>query len=78
MSAEVWPVALFGPKGILRWRAVAKDGADLPPALAVEEAAFRLFGPGETFDFEIVPKEGERLQLGVLSFTNVLITLVGR
>ena len=71
-------VALFGPKGILRWRAIAKDGADLPPALAVEEAAFRLFGPGETFDFEIVPKEGERLQLGVLSFTNVLITLIGR
>ena len=71
-------VALFGPTGILRWRAVAKDGADLPPALAVEESAYRLFGPGETFDFEIVPKAGERFQLGVMSFTNVLITLVGR
>ena len=71
-------VLLIGPGGFLKWRAVAKDGADLPPALAVEETAFRRFGPGETFDFELTPERGYEGQLVVRSFTNVMITLVGR
>jgi FtsP/CotA-like multicopper oxidase with cupredoxin domain len=38
-----------------RWRAVAKDGADLPAALAVEGLARVLAGTGETYDFEWTP-----------------------
>ena len=38
-----------------RWRAVAKDGADLPPALAVASAAHTRLGPGETADYEFAP-----------------------
>lgn len=35
-----------------RWRAIAKDGADLPPALATDRPAYVEMGPGETADFE--------------------------
>jgi len=38
-----------------RWRAVAKDGADLPAALATRRLAHVLMGPGETADFEWTP-----------------------
>jgi FtsP/CotA-like multicopper oxidase with cupredoxin domain len=40
---------------VLRWRAVAKDGADLPPHQAVMRPARILMGPGETADFEYTP-----------------------
>jgi manganese oxidase len=43
-----------------RWRAVAKDGADLPPAQATMRLAHVVMGPGETADFEFRPtKPGE-------------------
>ena len=70
-------VALLVNGAIGSWRPVAKDGADLPPGQAVPERAMRRFGPGETFDFEIVPEPGES-QLVVRSFTNVMITLIAR
>ncbi len=38
-----------------RWRAVAKDGADLPPAQATLRPAQVVMGPGETADFEFRP-----------------------
>jgi FtsP/CotA-like multicopper oxidase with cupredoxin domain len=47
------------------WRAVAKDGADLPAQVARERPADFLLGPGETYDFEIAPEPGE-LRLEVL------------
>ncbi len=37
---------------VARWRAVAKDGADLPPAQATSRPATLVMGPGETADFE--------------------------
>jgi len=40
---------------VARWRAIAKDGADLPPALATMRPANIELGPGETSDFEFVP-----------------------
>ncbi len=39
---------------IARWRAVAKDGADIPPALATKRPAYVVMGPGETADFEFL------------------------
>ena len=37
----------------LSWRALAKDGAELPAAQATTRAARLLTGPGETADFEV-------------------------
>ncbi len=41
---------------IARWRAVAKDGADLPSAQATMRPAQLQMGPGETADFEFTPR----------------------
>jgi FtsP/CotA-like multicopper oxidase with cupredoxin domain len=35
------------------WRALAKDGADLPPHQATTQPAFLALHPGETYDFEV-------------------------
>ena len=40
---------------VLTWRPLAKDGADLPAALAVTGPARRRLGVGETFDAEFTP-----------------------
>jgi hypothetical protein len=38
-----------------RWRSVAKDGADVPPALRVLRPARLRFSAGETYDFQWTP-----------------------
>jgi FtsP/CotA-like multicopper oxidase with cupredoxin domain len=49
-------VRLLNDTVSLRWRPVAKDGADLAPAARVEGPAFlRPLGTGETYDFEWSP-----------------------
>ena len=50
----------------VRWRAVAKDGADLPSAQAVEQDARQVVSIGETFDFEFEPAAKGDLRLEVL------------
>lgn len=52
-----WEVSytLRSDASVARWRAVAKDGADLPAALATMRPAFVTMGPGETADFEFTP-----------------------
>jgi manganese oxidase len=42
----------------VKWRAIAKDGADLPAKQATERDAVQPFSVGETYDFEFVPKHG--------------------
>ena len=59
--------ALTSDTALLRWRPIAKDGADLPPALAVERPAFILTGPGETADFEFTPVAPGAVRLEVKS-----------
>jgi FtsP/CotA-like multicopper oxidase with cupredoxin domain len=44
---------------VLSWRALAKDGADLPPNLAVDRRAEQRVSVGETFDFRFTPKAGQ-------------------
>ncbi len=39
----------------LRWGPIAKDGADLPPALQVETSAYVRMSAGETYDFAWTP-----------------------
>jgi len=40
----------------LRWRALASDGADLPPALQTDQPAFVRLSAGETYDFLWTPE----------------------
>ncbi|MBK7350159.1 MAG: multicopper oxidase domain-containing protein [Gemmatimonadetes bacterium] len=48
------------------WRRLAKDGADLPPALAVEAPATARLDVGETFDAQVrLPPGRYRLVVGV-------------
>ncbi|HYN81733.1 MAG TPA: multicopper oxidase domain-containing protein [Gemmatimonadaceae bacterium] len=42
---------------VVTWRGLAKDGADLPPALAVTGPAIRRLGVGEMYDAEFVARE---------------------
>lgn len=46
------------------WRALAKDGADLPPSLAAFQPAQLTFMPGEIRDFAFTPDEARDLILG--------------
>jgi FtsP/CotA-like multicopper oxidase with cupredoxin domain len=50
---------------LVAWRALAKDGADLPPALAVPATGPLLTGPGEVADFEFTPERQGELVLEV-------------
>jgi FtsP/CotA-like multicopper oxidase with cupredoxin domain len=47
----------------ISWRAVAKDGAELPPALATSRTAEFSISPGETYDFEIAEARPGELRL---------------
>jgi hypothetical protein len=57
--------SLLGPVGLLQWRAIAKDGADLPPAQAVMQEARQSALAGEVYDFEYQPTVAGTLQLQV-------------
>jgi FtsP/CotA-like multicopper oxidase with cupredoxin domain len=50
---------------IARWRPLARDGADLPPALRSLTPARLNMGPGETADFTYVPTRTGRMMLEV-------------
>jgi manganese oxidase len=50
---------------IVAWRAVAKDGAELPPAQSVARAEPTMTGPGEILDFELSAGAPEDLVLDV-------------
>jgi hypothetical protein len=58
-------VELKGAAGRESWRAIAKDGADLPRALATVRPAFFNLSNGETYDFEYTPASAGQLQLEV-------------
>jgi FtsP/CotA-like multicopper oxidase with cupredoxin domain len=57
--------SLVGPDGVLQWRAIAKDGADLPPSQAVVKDAKQTVAAGETYDFEYTASGPGRLRLEV-------------
>jgi FtsP/CotA-like multicopper oxidase with cupredoxin domain len=57
--------SLWRDSALAIWRAVAKDGAELPATLAGDRPATLLTGPGETADFLVTPGPGERLALRI-------------
>jgi FtsP/CotA-like multicopper oxidase with cupredoxin domain len=50
---------------VVRWRPIAKDGADLPVAARGERIARQIVGMGETYDFEYTPGQRGTLRLEV-------------
>jgi hypothetical protein len=60
-------VQLMSGNTIQNWRALAKDGAELPEAQAVTTRAVLALHPGETYDFEVIPAKGDSLKLRVIS-----------
>lgn len=64
---ETHTVQLVSGTAIQKWRALAKDGAELPAAQAVNVPAVLLLHPGETYDFEVNRAQGDSLKLKVIS-----------
>ncbi|HEX6536769.1 MAG TPA: multicopper oxidase domain-containing protein [Gemmatimonadaceae bacterium] len=56
-------IALYQNGHPVTWRAIAKDGADLPPKQATNRPAVLLFDPGETYDFRFTPRKAGALTL---------------
>ncbi len=64
---------LVGDGYPVRWRALAKDGADLPPHRRDVELADRNVSIGETMDFEFTPRAAGELVLEVRSNSGRLL-----
>jgi len=62
---ELRVVRLAADTVMQQWRAVAKDGADLPPEQARVRMATARLSPGETFDFEVLRQRPESLTLEI-------------
>jgi len=76
-------VCLRGDGGPVQWRAIAKDGADLPPAQATKRPASQIISVGETYDFEFEPTAPGELRLEVIrrgtsGFMTTQLVRVGR
>jgi FtsP/CotA-like multicopper oxidase with cupredoxin domain len=56
---------------LLEWRAVAKDGRDLPPDQATMRPAVQQSGNGETYDFEFTPTKPGDLRFTMSSAVGV-------
>lgn len=62
-------IALMQGDSVVRWRALAKDGAELPRHLQTTRPASLIAGPGETMDFEYRPIVPGVLRLDVAQRT---------
>ena len=58
---------------LVTWRAVAKDGMDLPAQRATVRPAVLQLGNGETYDFEFVPAAAGDLRVTVSSGAGLLL-----
>jgi FtsP/CotA-like multicopper oxidase with cupredoxin domain len=58
---------------LLEWRALAKDGMNLPPDQAIMGPSEIQMGNGETYDFEFVPSAAGELRFDVTSAAGVLL-----
>lgn len=58
---------------LVHWRALAKDGADLPDERRVTTVARQPITIGETFDFELTPREPGAMRLEVRSGNGLVL-----
>jgi FtsP/CotA-like multicopper oxidase with cupredoxin domain len=61
---------------LVTWRAVAKDGMEVPPQRATVRPAIQQMGNGETYDFELAPTVPGDLRLTVSSAAGALLATV--
>ena len=64
---ESHTVQLLSGTTVQTWKALAKDGAELPAAQARTIPATLVLHPGETYDFEVKRAKGDTLKLKVIS-----------
>lgn len=63
--AVQWRFSVYRDTALAEWRRLARDGADLPPALAVQAPAVERIDVGETRDVFLTPSRGDyRLVVG--------------
>ena len=67
-------VSVRGDNGLVQWRAVSKDGAELPPIQATTRAASQQISVGETYDFEYVPTAPVELRIEVRVLGSDMLT----
>ena len=58
---------------LVAWRALAKDGADLPEERQVMEPASQVVSIGETYDYEVTPAEPGDYRLEVRNVTGAVL-----
>lgn len=61
---------------LLTWRALAKDGSELPAARQLVRPARQLISIGETYDFEVTPTAAGEYRLEVRTGNGVLIAVM--
>jgi FtsP/CotA-like multicopper oxidase with cupredoxin domain len=64
---------LLRETSLLEWRALAKDGMELPADQAVNGPSEIQMGNGETYDFEFAPATAGDVRLDVTTATGVLL-----
>jgi FtsP/CotA-like multicopper oxidase with cupredoxin domain len=64
---------LMRDSSLVPWRAVAKDGMDLPPDQATLRPARQQMGMGETYDFELAPVEAANLRFVLTAANGTLL-----
>jgi FtsP/CotA-like multicopper oxidase with cupredoxin domain len=67
-------VRLGRESSLLEWRALAKDGMDLPADQTIAGPSEIQMGNGETYDFDFVPAAAGDLRLDVTTGAGVLLT----
>jgi FtsP/CotA-like multicopper oxidase with cupredoxin domain len=60
---------------LVTWRAIAKDGMDLPAERAVMGPAVQQSGNGETYDFEFTPREPGDFRVTVTGVGGTLVAM---
>lgn len=60
----------------VKWRALAKDGADLPPQQATVRDAAQMISVGETYDFEFSPDKPGDYELRFYSESGSVVTQI--
>jgi FtsP/CotA-like multicopper oxidase with cupredoxin domain len=65
-------VSLLSGASPVGWRAIARDGADLPPAQATPRPAQQIISVGETYDFEFQPTSAGDLRLEIFRPARIL------
>jgi hypothetical protein len=66
-------VEIWRGTSLARWRSVAKDGAELADEGKVMRPARQPISIGETYDFELTPRDAGEMRLEVRSGNGVLL-----